>query len=95
VNYYAKFLPDLANRLAPLYKLLQHGEPWIWSTQRETAFQDVKKSLLTPQVLAHFDNTKPKVLACDASPFGLGAILSQIFDDGSEHPVPFASHSLS
>ena len=95
VNYYAKFLPDLANRLAPLYKLLQHGEPWNWSTQQETAFQDVKKSLLTPQVLAHFDDTKPIVLACDASPFGLGAVLSQIFDDGSEHPVAFASRSLS
>jgi len=27
VNCYAKFLPDLANRLAPLYKLLQHGKP--------------------------------------------------------------------
>ena len=28
VNYYAKFLPDLATRLAPLYKLLKHEEPW-------------------------------------------------------------------
>jgi len=52
VNYYAKFLPDLATRLALLYKLLKHEEPWKWTTQQETAFQDVKKSLLTPQILA-------------------------------------------
>jgi len=46
-------------------------------------------------VLAHFDDTKPIVLACDTSPFGLGAVLSQIFDDGSEDPLAFASCSLS
>ena len=95
VNYYAKFLPDLATRLAPLYKLLKHDESWIWSTEQETAFQDVKKKLLSPQILAHFDDTKPIVLACDASPFGVGAILSQIQADGSEHPVAYASRSLS
>jgi len=95
VNYNAKFLPDLATRLAPLYKLLQHGEPWSWSTQQEAAFRDVKNLLLTPQVLAHFDDSKPIVLSCDASPFGVGAVLSQILDDGSEHPVAFVSCSLS
>ena len=95
VIYYAKFLPDLANRLAPLYKLLNHEEPWIWSTEQETAFQDVKKSLLSPQILAHFDDTKPIVMACDASPFGVGAILPQIQADGSEHHVAYASHLLS
>ena len=33
--------------------------------------------------------------ACDTSPFGVGAILSQILADGSEHPVAYASRSLS
>ena len=95
VNYYARFIPDLAARLAPLYKLLKHNEPWHWSTEQETAFHDVKKSLMTPQILAHFDDTKPIVMACDASPFGVGAVLSQIVDDGLEHPVAYASRSLS
>ena len=95
VNYYAKFLPDLATKLAPLYKLLKREEPWNWSIEQETAFQDVKKLLLSSQILAHFDDTKPIVMACDASPFGVGAILSQIQSDGSEHPVAYASRSLS
>ena len=95
VNYYAKFLPDLATRLTPLYKLLKQDEPWHWSSEQETAFQDVKTSLLSPQILAHFDDTKPIIMACDASPFGVGAILSQILADGSEHPVAYASRSLS
>ena len=31
----------------------------------------------------------------DTSPFSIGAILSQILADGSEHPVAYASRSLS
>ena len=28
VNYYSKFLPDLATTLSPLYALLQNTKPW-------------------------------------------------------------------
>ena len=35
------------------------------------------------------------MLACDASPHGVGAVLSQYQDDGVEKPVAFASRSLS
>ena len=95
VNYYAKFLPDSATRLAPLYKLLKHEEPWNWSTQQQQVFQDVKESLLNPHTLAHYDDTKPIVVACDALPFGVGAVLSQVLADGLEHPIAYASRSLS
>ena len=94
-NYYAKFLPDLATGLAPLYKLLKHEEPWKWFTEQEKAFQDVKKSPLSPKTLSHFDDTKSIIIACDASPFGVRAVLSQIFTDGLEHPIAYASRSLS
>ena len=88
-------LPDSATRLAPLYKLLKHEEPWNWSTPQQKAFQDVKQSLLNSHTLAHYDDTKPIVMACDASPFGVGAVLSQILTDGLEHSIAYASHSLS
>ena len=65
---------DLATRLASLYKLLKQDEPWLWSSEQEAAFQDVKTMLLSPQILAHFDDSKPIIMACDASPFGIGAI---------------------
>ena len=59
------------------------------------AFQDVKTLLLSPQILAHFDDSKPIIMACDTSPFGIRAILSQILAGGSEHPVVQASRSLN
>ena len=34
-------------------------------------------------------------LACDASPYGVGAVISQVEKDGQERPVVFASRSLS
>ena len=38
---------------------------------------------------------KPLQLACDASPFGVGAVLSQVDENGYERPVAFASRTLS
>ena len=92
VNYYAKFLPDLATKLAPLYQLLKQDAKW---GQQEQSFQEVKQLLSTPNILVHFDDRKPIVVACDASSFGIGAVLSHILEDGTEHPVAYASRSLS
>ena len=37
VNYYAKFLPNLSNILAPLYALLQKQVEWSWGKAQEEA----------------------------------------------------------
>ena len=95
VNYYAKFLPDLSIKLAPLYQLLRQDKQWEWSDQEEKSFQEMKQLLSSPNLLVHFDDQKPIVVACDASPFGIGAVLSHILEDGTEHPVAYTSRSLS
>ena len=95
VNYYGKFLPDLATTLAPLYRLLRQGVKWQWESEQEAALAEVKKVLQSSNLLTHFDPTKSLVLACDASPFGVGAVLSHRFDDGTEKPISYASRTLT
>ena len=46
-------------------------------------------------MLVHYDENKPLIIACDASPYGVGAVLSHRMADGSELPVAYASRSLS
>ena len=95
LTYYSKFLPNLATLLAPLYQLLQSGVQWKWSAEQDKAFKASKELLVSSQVLVHFDSELPLVVACDASPYGLEAVLSHKYANGSERPIGYASRSLS
>lgn len=95
VNYYHKFLPNLASVLHPLNALLQTGAKWHWSEKCEKAFAETKRLITSDELLTHYDPSRPIRLACDASPYGIGAVLSHTMDNGSERPIAFASRSLS
>lgn len=95
VNYYCKFLPNLANTLAPLYSLLQKNKKWLWGLDQKAAFQKAKCQLTSESLLVHYDTSKELLLSCDASPYGIGAVLSHKMPNGTEQPIAFASRSLS
>ena len=95
VNYYGKFLPNLANTLAPLYSLLQKDKKWSWGDKQQAAFVKAKEQLSSDKLLVHFDTNKELLLSVDASPYGIGAVLSHQMPDGTEQPIAFASRSLS
>ena len=61
----------------------------------QRAFQNSNKLLLSSQVLVHYDPSLEVILACDASSYGVGAVLSHRIADSSERPVAFASRTLS
>ena len=55
----------------------------------------VKKILLTSaDLLVHYDPEKPLTLACDASPYGVGVVLSHTID-GADKPIAYASKTLN
>ena len=95
VNYYNRYLPNLATVIKPLHELLEKNRKWVWSDACQLAFENIKKLITSEPVLTHYDPTAPIRLACDASPYGLGAVLSHVTPDGSEKPIAFASRSLS
>ena len=95
LNYYRKFLPNLATIIQPLNDLLQKGRKWVWSSECTQAMETAKQLLTASNLLTHYDATLPRKLAADASQYGLGVVISHVLPDGVERPVPFASRSLS
>ena len=95
LNYYNKFLPNHSHNLAPLHRLLQKNTPWIWGPEQQDAFDRAKVALTLDNTLAHYDPEKELVLACDASPYGLGVVLSHKLEDGTEMPIAYASRTLA
>lgn len=94
INYYNKFLPNLSAELKDLYQLLRKGVKFSWSNKCQAAFEKSKSMILDNNLLEMFDPNKPIILATDASPYGVGAVLSHIVN-GIEKPVMFISSSLS
>ena len=67
--------------------------PFVWSEECNESFEMLKRSLLTPPVLAYPQLNSPFYLFCDSSTQALGYILSQK-RDGFYHPVAFGGRNL-
>ena len=51
--------------------------------------------LIAADVLVHYDPRLELVVKGDASPYGLGAVLSHVMRDGTQRPIAFASRVLT
>ena len=78
-----------------MYQLLRQNVRWQWKDEHKEAFRRAKVALQSSQVMIHFDPRKEVISACDASPYGVGAVLSHRLSNGTERPIAFASRSLA
>lgn len=95
VQYYSRFLPNLSTTLAPLHQLLKKEVTWNWTSEAQKAYETCKQCLSSDDLVVHYDTQRELRLACDASSFGLGAVISHVMDDGKERPIAFASRTLN
>jgi len=95
VQYYGKFIANMSSLLHPMYQLLKANVKWKWDNQCNKAFKEAKQKLMEAPVLAHYDPSCPLKLAADASAYGIGAVLSHCYKDGSERPIAFTSRTLT
>jgi len=93
-SYYRRYVRDFAIIAEPLHVLLRKNTKFVWNPACETAFLSLKQALCSAPVLIYPDFIKEFLLQTDASGTGIAAILAQEID-GLEHPIAFASRSLT
>ncbi|KAH0822303.1 hypothetical protein GEV33_000488 [Tenebrio molitor] len=93
VNYYSRFVPNLAAILRPIYNLLSQNGKFEWKPECEKAFKKIKEILISDACLVHFDPKLPITLTTDASNEGISAVLNHIID-GEEKMVGCVSRTL-
>ena len=94
-SYYRRFVRGFSKIAEPIYALTKKGAVFQWSADCQSAFEELKTQLVEAPVLSFPDFAKSFILETDASIKGLGAVLSQLQDDGLAHPVAYASRSLT
>jgi len=95
IQNYGKFTGNMSSLLHPMYQLLKANAKWKWNDQCNKPFKEAKQKLIEAPVLAHYDLSCPLKLAADASAYGIEAVLSYCYKDGSEHPIAFTSRTLT
>ena len=94
-NYYRCFIKDFASLATSLHRLTEKGTQFKWTKESEAAFNALKKKLTLAPILALPDWSKPFIIDTDASDTGIGAVLSQLQDDGRECVIAYASRLLT
>ncbi|KFD59900.1 hypothetical protein M514_27917 [Trichuris suis] len=94
-SYYRKFIRGFAEIAKPLHQLAEKRKPFQWTAECAAAFNKLKEMLVSEPILRLPDFNRPFILDTDASNIAIGAVLSQLDDKGREHPVAFASRTLT
>ncbi len=108
---YRRFIKDFSKMSKPLTKLMQgikyeKGKKQKdqnkkisitenWGKEQEENFNRLKQVLTEAPVLVYPDFEKEFILQTDASKGALGAVLSQVDENGKDHPVAFASRTCN
>lgn len=93
-NFYRIFIKNYSQVAAPLTRLTCKDK-LEWTPAAQKAFEDLKVAFTTAPILVHPDFTKAFYMETDASDFALGAVLSQMGEDGKLHPIAFYSRKFS
>ncbi len=94
-NYYRRFVRGFSRIAEPLYQLTRKtAKGFQWTSQCQTAFEELKTILVNPPNLAYPDFSKPFILHTDASAFAIGGVLSQEHN-GKECVISYWSRQLN
>lgn len=88
-GYYRRFVMDFSTISRPMTNLMKKECKFIWSSECEEAFQNLKNRLTSAPVLALPDEGQQYEVYSDASKYGLGCVLMQ-----NRKVIAYASRQL-
>ncbi|KAL1129487.1 hypothetical protein AAG570_012432 [Ranatra chinensis] len=94
INFYRRFIHNLADKIEPLTKLLKKNRSFEMDELAREAFKWGKEALATVPILQFPNFEKKFILTTDASKLALGAVLAQE-EELEEKPIAFASKKLT
>lgn len=94
-SYYRRYVKNYADIARPLTDLLKANRKYEFTAECKIAMKIIINIISSYPCLAFPDFKKNFILTCDASNYACGSVLSQIGDDGLEHPVAFASRRFT
>ncbi|KAL0870576.1 hypothetical protein ABMA27_005541 [Loxostege sticticalis] len=94
-SFFRRFIKGFAQIARPLTKLLKKNSVWEWSTEQESAFNEIKRILSSKPVLALYDPTAETQIHTDASKHGVGGVLLQRQADSNFKPIAYYSRQTS
>lgn len=94
VGWYRRFIPNFAELITPISKLLRKGQPFCWDVTCDVAFNKIRNLLVSKPILACPNFELPFTVQTDASAFALGAVLTQSYEDG-DRVICYLSRTLT
>ena len=76
-EYYRRFVEGFSKIATPMTTLTRKGQKFTSTKACDNSFQELKRRLTTAQVLTIPQGATGFSIYCDASKFGLGAVLIQ------------------
>lgn len=94
-GFYRQFVENFSKTAKPLTALQSPATPFVWTSECQQAFDQLRNALLAIPSLAHFHPEYPPKLETDASDGVIAAVLSQEHPNGKWYPVSFFSQTLT
>ena len=93
INYHRNYIPNLSLIEEPLQEITRKKK-FYWTDKQQAAFEEVKKNIASPAVLAIPTKTGRFYLETDASDYSIGGHLLQD-QDGEKRTISFGSFTLN
>ncbi|NAV32995.1 reverse transcriptase-like protein [Klebsiella pneumoniae] len=92
--YLRRFISNLSGRCQPFAILNKKDSKYVWDDKCQTAFEEIKRYLANPPVLAAPIPGRPLILYTTALEESVGALLAQINEEGKENSLYYLSRRL-